>query len=76
MPTLNISEGQIFDLIKQLPKLEKKKILSTLILEEDDRFFEIMKIGEKKFRSFCNMRGINPEELSEKEKENLIDSIL
>jgi len=76
MPKLKISEGQVFDLIKQLPRLDKKKILSTLILDEGDRFFETMEIGEEKFQSFCNTRGINPNKLSEKEKETLIDNIL
>ncbi len=72
-PQLN--EEQILEALNQLSPTGKRKVLSKLIgdLEEFDR---IVDRNQEKLRAICIERGIDFSNLTEEEREELIDEIL
>ncbi len=73
LPQLN--EEQILEALNQLSPTGKRKVLSKLIgdLEEFDR---IVDRNQEKLRAICIERGIDFSNLTEEEREELVDEIL
>ena len=78
MPQLNIKikDTEIISLVEQLPKKKKHVLLKKLIIEDMPGLEKISGIGRKRFLAFCKKRGIDPDFLSEEDKERLIDKAL
>lgn len=78
MPQLNIKieDTEIISLVEQLPKKKKQVLLKKLIMEDMPSLEKISGIGRKRFLAFCKKKGIDPDLLSEEEKERLIDKVL
>ncbi len=78
MPQLNIKieDTEIISLVEQLPKKKKQVLLRKLIMEDMPSLEKISGIGRKRFLAFCKKKGIDPDLLSEEEKERLIDKVL
>lgn len=78
MPQLNvkIKDEEIISLVEQLPKKRKQIVLKKLIIEDMPGLEKVSSIGRKRFLTFCKKRGIDPDLLSEKEKERLTDKVL
>lgn len=78
MPQLNIKikDTEIISLVEQLPPKKKQALLKRLIIENMESFERISGIGRKRFLAFCKKRGIDPNRLSDKDKERLIDKVL
>lgn len=74
--SLRIKDTEVISLVEQLPKKKKQALLKRLIMADIKGFEEISSIGEKRFLAFCKKKGIDPNRLSEKEKEKLIDRVL
>jgi len=78
MPQLNIKikDTEIISLVEQLPKKKKQVLLKKLIIQDMPGLGKISGIGRKRFLAFCKKRGINPDLLSEEDKERLVDKVL
>lgn len=78
MPQLNIKikDTEIISLVEQLPKKKKQVLLKKLIIQDMPSLEKIPVIGRKRFLAFCKKRGINPDLLSEEDKERLVDKVL
>ena len=78
MPQLNIKikDAEIISLVEQLPKRKKQVLLKKLITENMPTFKKISGLGRKRFLAFCKNRGIDPDLLSEEDKERLVDKVL
>ena len=76
MPRLELTNDQIVNLVRQLPKKEKGRIIRDMILTEDELFLKIMGTGKQRFNNFCRKRNINANGLNAEEKEKLIDDVL
>ena len=76
MPRLELTNDQIVNLVRQLPKKEKGRIIRDMILTEDELFLKIMETGKQRFNNFCRKRNIHANGLNAEEKEKLIDDVL
>lgn len=78
MPQLNIKikDTEIISLVEQLPKKKKQVLLKKLIIQDMLGLEKISGIGRKRFLAFCKKRSINPDLLSEEDKERLVDKVL
>lgn len=73
--TLSLLESQVVDLAKRLSPEGKRALLWTLIPEMDS-FEALVDYGTNRIRALCLERGIAWEQLSEEERERLIDELL
>jgi hypothetical protein len=76
MPTIEMSDGQLIDFVKQLPPERKRNVLLALASETQSRRNERMLLAENRMRTLCASRGLNWDALSEAERESLVDDLM
>ena len=76
MPTMNLTNEQVVDLVKQLPPADKRRALFALAEESYNQKQKRMAYAEAQLRQLCAERGLNWDTLSEEERENFIDDLL
>ena len=76
MPTLNLTNEQVIDLIKQLPIQQQGEILKLLLLQEWEERESLSRYGHDKMQTIAQQRGYNWDKMTEEDKERLIDEIV
>jgi len=76
MVTLSLSNDQVIELVKQLPREGKQAVLDALSSEQDLWWDMILSQGEEQLRRLCAERGLNWDALNEEERETFIDDLL
>ena len=74
MPTLELTEQQVVELVKQLPPERKREAL--LALADPARRDERMQLAEAQIRRVCAERGRDWDQMSEDEREAFIDDLV
>ena len=76
MPTLELTEQQVVDLMKQLPPARKRDALLALASDAAARREERMQFAEAQLRRLCAERGRDWDKLSDDERELFIDELV
>jgi len=73
--TLKIPETQLVEWLRSLSPTAKQSVLRALIPEMDE-LAQMVKYGDRRIRAICTQRGIEWDNLSEQERQKLINEIL
>ena len=73
--TLEIPEAQLVEWVRQLSPAAKQSVLKALIPRLDE-LDALVDQGNQRMRALCAERGLDWEELTEDERERLIDDLL
>ncbi len=76
MPTVNLTNEQVVELVKQLPIETKEDVLLLLTREATAAREERMAYAQAKIRKLCAERGLDWDAMSEQEREDLIDDLI
>ena len=76
MPTLELTEQQVVELVKQLDPERKRAALMALAADATGRREQRMQFAEAQLRRLCAERGLNWDKLSEDEREAFIDDLV
>jgi hypothetical protein len=76
MITLNLSDQQIVDLVKQLPPVSKQSVLDALMSERALWWDMTLSKNEDKLRKLARQRGLDWNTMSEIERENFVDDLM
>ena len=76
MPTLELTEQQVVDLMKQLPPARKRDALLALASDAAARREERMQFAEAQLRRLCAERGRDWDKLSDDGRELFIDELV
>ena len=76
MPTLELTEQQVVDLMKQLPPARKRDALLALASDAAARREERIQFAEAQLRRLCAERGRDWDKLSDDERELFIDELV
>jgi hypothetical protein len=76
MPKLELSVGQVIELVKQLPKEEKSAVLRALNRETETGPEDRSEQEEQQLRAFSAERGLNWDRLSEDDRDVLERKLL
>jgi len=73
--TLQLTEDQVVDLVRQLSPTQKLSVL-RLIIPEMDRMDSLVEYGSQRMREICAERDVDWDSLGEPERQALIDKML
>lgn len=76
MPKLELTVGQVIDLVKQLPQKEKSAVLQALNRETGKGTDENSKREEQQLRAISSERGLDWDRLSEDDRDVLAQKFL
>lgn len=76
MPTLNLTDDQVMELITQLPPERKRAALYNLARGVQLQREKRMEYGESQIRKICAQRGLNWEDMNEEARETFIDTLI
>ncbi len=76
MPKLELTVGQVIDLVKQLPQKEKSAVLQALNRETGKGIDEKSKREEQQLRAISSERGLDWDKLSEDDRDVLARKFL
>ena len=74
--TLELTTGQIINLVQQMPPKEKLTVLKALAKEARAGRVEQMKYAESKVRQLCAQRGLDWDAMDDEECLYFIDDIV
>ena len=69
MPTLELTDQQVVELVKQLPAEQKRTALLALANDAAARRDERMEFAQAQIRRICAERGLNWDKMSEDERD-------
>lgn len=76
MPTLELTDKQLIELVEQLPPTRQENLLKFLLAEQWGTWFDLSREGEKGVRMAAAKRGRNWDAMSEDEREAFIDDLV
>ncbi len=76
MPTLELTEEQVIELVKQLPFASKQVVLKALGAERAAWWEETLTQGEQQMRRLCAERRLDWDRMSEEEREAFVDELV
>ncbi|MDY7032780.1 MAG: hypothetical protein SVY10_12845 [Thermodesulfobacteriota bacterium] len=76
MPTVNLTDEQVIDLVTQLPPEQKRAALLALAKDADIRREKRLDQAEAQLRRLCAERGLNWDAMGEDERETFIDDLI
>lgn len=76
MPTLNLTDDQVIELISQLPPERKRAALYNLARDAQVLREKRIEYGENQIRKICAQRGLNWDDMSEEGREAFIDILI
>ncbi len=76
MVTLNLSDQQVVELVKQLPPDTKQVVLNALIAERELWWNGIVTKNEESLRLLASQRGLDWDSMPEEKREEFVDEIL
>ena len=65
MPTLKLSDEQVIDLLKQLPKEQQERLFEYMLVKDSPVWDEITRYGEERARETAVGRGRNWDAITE-----------
>lgn len=71
MPKLELTIGQVIDLVKQLPQKDKSAILQALNPQKDKKSDDSSEWEEQQLRAMSAERGLNWDRLSQDDRDVL-----
>lgn len=76
MPTLNLSNEQVLELVKQLPIEQQVEVFKFLLLQQWGQWESLSLYGVEKVRIVAQERGYNWDTMTEAEREVFIDELV
>jgi hypothetical protein len=76
MPTLELTDEQVVDLVKQLPPDRQRAALLALAAGATQRREERMRYAEAQLRRVCTERGLDWDRMSEHQREAFVDGLM
>ncbi|MER3472427.1 MAG: hypothetical protein C4335_00015 [Armatimonadota bacterium] len=76
MPTLELTDEQVLELIKQLPPERKRVVLLALAESARSRQQAYQSYAEARLQHLCAQRGLNWDAMSEQERQAFIDDLI
>jgi hypothetical protein len=76
MPKLELTVGQVIELVKQLPQKDKSAILHALNWEKETGMDDKSRQEEQKLRALSSERGLDWDRLSEDDRDVLAKNLL
>ena len=76
MPTVELTDQHVVELVKQLPPDSKRAALLALATEAAGRRDERMQFVESQIRRVCAERGLDWDKMSEDERESFFDDLI
>jgi hypothetical protein len=76
MPTLNLTDDQVTDLVRQLPPAQQRRVLQTLLTEQWATWANLSRAGEERIRAVAAQRGRDWTLMSEDEREAFVGDLL
>jgi len=76
MPTIELSERQVVELVKQLPPHKQREALLALAEGASQRREERMQLAHAQLQRIAAERGLDWEKMSEDAREALVDDLV
>lgn len=76
MPSLEITNEQVVELVRNLPPEQKRAALLALAEDAASRREERMGYAGLQLRRLCTERGLNWDAMTEAERENFVDDLV
>lgn len=76
MPTIELSDEQVINLIKQLPPARQRAALLALAEGARQTSAERAEYAESQLRRICTERGLSWDNMSEEERERFVDELV
>lgn len=76
MATLNLSDQQVVELVKQLPPDTKQMVLDALMAERELWWDITVTKNEESLRKLASQRGLDWDNMPEEKREEFVDEIL
>jgi hypothetical protein len=75
MPTLELTDEQVLELVKQLPPEQQRAALLALAAGSEERA-ELRALAQTQLRRLATNRGLDWDEMTEDQREALIDDLV
>jgi len=76
MPTLELTDEQVVELVKQLPPERQRAALLALAAGATQQREQRMNCAEEQLRRACAERGLDWDKMSEAEREGFVDDLM
>ena len=76
MPSLELTDEQVLQLVRQLPAKCRRAALVALAENAVQGRHDRLKNTEERLRRFCAKRGLDWDQLSEEQREALVDDLI
>ncbi len=76
MPTLKLSDEQVFELVEQLPREQREKLFQHLVYTAWPEWAELAHYGADRIRKIAAERGKNWDVMTEEEREIFVDDLV
>jgi hypothetical protein len=76
MPSLELTDEQVVELVKQLPAERRRAALVALAEDATHGREERMKYAEGQLRRACAERGLDWDKMSENQRESVVDDLM
>jgi len=76
MPSLNLTNEQVVELIKQLPTEQQIEVFRFLLLQQWGKWESLSRYGVEQVRLVAEERGYNWDTMSEEECEAFVDQLV
>ena len=76
MPTLELTDDQIVNLIEQLPTERKQTVIKSLLTRRWTEWEELARYGEAQFRRVAAERGLQWDEMIDEERISFVDDLV
>jgi hypothetical protein len=76
MPSVELTDQQVVELVKQLPLDEKRKALMALAADAQVQRTQRLASAEAQLRRLCTERGLDWDQMTEDQREAFIDDLV
>lgn len=76
MPTFTLTNEQVVELVKQLPREQQIEVFRFLLLQQWEQWESLSSYGAARARFVAQERGQNWDAMTEDEREALIDEMV
>jgi len=76
MPTLNLSNEQVVELVKQLPIQQQVEIFKFLLLQQWGKWESLSRYGANQARLVAREHSLDWDTMTEAEREDFIDDVV
>ena len=76
MPTIELSDQQVVDLVKQLPAPKQEEVMKSLLIQQWPEWESLSRLGEERIRIVATQRGRNWDTMTEDEREAFVDDLV